>query len=176
MVGAEAGEDAESEVEGADDNSGRKAHRPGRDAEVGDHPENFGRERGNDVRDEGFEFALSEAVEKEVCGDQIVSSHRSKGESVGVMGLEANCRVESAGLATLAKQMKHGGTGVDGVGMDTGIGSHQGGEETAISIAEDERLLLIQQAREKVQAAAFESMPEGEVFEPAIRTGDEIEV
>lgn len=180
MVGeassAEAGEDTEGEVEGADDDAGREAHRPGWDTEVGDHPEGVKGERWNDTSDERFEFELREAVEKEVGGDQVILSVGSKGESVGVLSLEANCRVEGAGPATLAKQMDHGGAGVDGVGVDTGIGGHQGSEETAISIAEDERPLLMEQAREKVQAAAFESTAEGEVFEPTIRTGDEIEV
>jgi hypothetical protein len=49
-------------------------------------------------------------------------------------------------------------------------------EEAAVSIAKDESLFLLEEVREIVEAAAFEEAAEGEVFEPAIGAGDEIEV
>jgi hypothetical protein len=49
-------------------------------------------------------------------------------------------------------------------------------EEAAVAVAEDEGSLLVEHSREVVKAAAFESSSEGEVFEPAIRVGDVIEV
>ncbi len=64
--GAEAGEDAEGEVEAADEEDGGETHRAGGDAEVGDEPEGVGSEVGGESGDEGVEFGLSETVEEEV--------------------------------------------------------------------------------------------------------------
>ena len=71
--GAEAGEDAEGQVEAADDGAGREAHWSGGDAEVGDEPESVGLEGWGEAMDEGFEVGLGEAVEKEVGDDEVVS-------------------------------------------------------------------------------------------------------
>ena len=70
--GAEAGEDAEGEVEAADEEVGGEAHGAGGDAEVGDEPEGSGSEGGGDAGDEGVEFGLGEAVEEEVGDDEVV--------------------------------------------------------------------------------------------------------
>ena len=70
--GAETGEDAEGEVESADEELLRGGAWAGGDAEVGDEPEGSGSERGGDAGDEGVEFGLGEAVEEEVGDDEVV--------------------------------------------------------------------------------------------------------
>ncbi len=72
--GAEAGEEAEGEIEGADEEFGWKMHGAGGNAEVGDEPEGAGGEVGCDAGDEGVEFGLGEAVEEEVGDDEIVGA------------------------------------------------------------------------------------------------------
>ena len=67
--GAEAGEEAEGEIEGPDEEFCWNTHGAGGDAEVGDEPEGFGSEGGLDAGDEGIELALGEAVEEEVSDD-----------------------------------------------------------------------------------------------------------
>ena len=68
---AQAGEDAEGEVEAADE---ERAGSPGAggNAEVGDEPEGVGGEVGCDAGGEGFELGLGEAVEEEVGDDEVV--------------------------------------------------------------------------------------------------------
>ena len=71
--GAEAGEDAEGEVEAADEELCGETHEAGGDAEVGDEPEGAGSEVWGDAGDEGVEFGLGEAVEEEVGDDEVVA-------------------------------------------------------------------------------------------------------
>ncbi len=70
--GAQAGDDAEGEVEAADEELRGQAHGAGGNAEVGDEPECSGSEGGDDAGDEGVEFGLGEAVEEEVGDDEVV--------------------------------------------------------------------------------------------------------
>ena len=72
--------------------------------------------------------------------------------------------------------MEHGCACIDGVGVEREVGVEELGEETTVSVAEDERVLPIEQRGDEVRSAALEGGAEGEVFEPAIGAGDEIEV
>jgi hypothetical protein len=72
--------------------------------------------------------------------------------------------------------VEHGGAGVYGVGLKVGIGGHESGEEAAVSVAEDEGLLLLEETREEVQTATLKGATQGEVLEPAVGAGYEIEV
>ncbi len=72
--------------------------------------------------------------------------------------------------------MKHGGAGVDCVGVEVRVLREELSEESTVSVAEDQGAATIEQLREIVSAAVFECFAEGEVFEPAIRFGDEVEV
>lgn len=86
---AEAGDDAEAEVEGSDDNSGGEAHSSEWDAEVGDEPERSGVESWDDTGNEGFEIGLGEAVEEEVGHDEVVGASGCEGKRGDVVGLQA---------------------------------------------------------------------------------------
>jgi hypothetical protein len=172
-VGAEAGEDAEGKVEAADVGSGDEVHEAGGwNAEVGDEPEGSRGEVRGDVSDEGFEFGLGEAIEKEVGDDEVVLLCWVKSEGVAVVGLEAS----SVKGAALAEEMEHGGAGVDSVGLEVGVLREETGEEAAVAVAEDEGGFLMGEGGEVVEAGSLESGAEGEVFEPAIRAGYGVEV
>ena len=69
LGGAEASEDAEGEVEAADDEFGGEMHGAAGNAEVGDDPASPGRERVSDAGNESVELGLGETVEEEVSDD-----------------------------------------------------------------------------------------------------------
>jgi hypothetical protein len=69
---AETGEEAEGEVEAADEEFCGETHGAGGNAEVGDEPEGSRCEGRSDAGDESVEFGLGEAVEEEVGNDEIV--------------------------------------------------------------------------------------------------------
>jgi len=90
MGGAETGQDAECEIERADDELCREAHGAAGDAEVRGKPKGSGCEGGGDTSDECFEFGLGETVEEEMGDDEIVGfCIDRKGEGAGLLGLEA---------------------------------------------------------------------------------------
>ncbi len=94
--GAEAGENAEAEIESTDDYFRREAHQAGWDAEIGDKPERSRGQGWDDAGDKSFQIGLSEAVEKEVGYDEIVRASGCEGKRADVVGLEAR------GCATFA--------------------------------------------------------------------------
>ncbi len=59
------------------------------------------------------------------------------------MGAEALGAVGRCGFAALAKELEHGGAGVDGVGVEVRVVGEELGEEAAVSVAEDESALLL---------------------------------
>ena len=75
-----------------------------------------------------------------------------------------------------AKEFEHGSAGVDCVGVEVRIGAEKPSQKAAVSIAEDEGAFLLEELGEEVDAALFEGAAEGEVFEPAVGAGYEIEV
>jgi hypothetical protein len=50
------------------------------------------------------------------------------------------------------------------------------GQKAAVSVAEDEGLLLMEKAGKIMDAAALKRWTEGEVFEPSVRAGYQVEV
>jgi hypothetical protein len=152
LSGVETGEDAEGKIEGSDDGTGGEAHGTGRDMEVGDKPESFVGKGGSDAGDEGFEFGLSETVEKKMGDDEIVGAGGREGEGAGVVGLEA----VGVGFATFTEEMEHGRAGVYGVSVDLRIGGHKDGKEAAVSVSDHQGSFLLEETREEAQAAALE--------------------
>jgi len=96
---AETGEDAEGEVEAADEELCRDTHGAGGDAEVGDEPEGSWGESGSNASDELVEFGLGEAVEEEVGDDEVVLLFERK-----VMALARWVRRRTAALGVAASQ------------------------------------------------------------------------
>jgi hypothetical protein len=174
--GAEAGEEAEGHVEGADEESGGETHWAGGYSEVGDEPGGFRDERGSDAVDEGVEIGLGEAVEEEVGDDEIVRAFEGCGEDVGVVGAEADVYVWSGGFAALPEEFEHGGAGVYGISVDVLVVCKELGEETTVSIAYDQCAAVVEELWEVVEAAVLEGFAEGKVFEPAIGTSYRVEV
>lgn len=172
MSRAETGEDAEGKVKGSDDGSGREAHGTGRDVKVGDEPEGTRCEGRGDSGDEGFEIGLGKTVEKEVGHDEIVGTGWSEGEGIGVVCVEAS----GAGLATLAEETEHRSAGVYRIGVKMSIDCKELGEEASISVTENQGSVLLEEMGEEVKATTFQGAPEGEVFEPAVRAGYEVEI
>jgi hypothetical protein len=119
---------------------------------------------------------LGEAVEEEVGDGEIVRAFEMESECAVVVGAETSSGVGSCCLATLAQELKHDGAGVDGIGVEMRIVFEELGEETAVSVAQDQGVAAIEEIREVVIAAVFEGTAEREVFEPAIRFSDVVEV
>jgi hypothetical protein len=176
VSGTEAGKEAEGKVEGADEEPGGKAHWPGRNAEVGDEPESSGCEGGSDAGDEGVEVGLGEAVEEEVCDDEIVGAFGREGEGVGVMSAEASGCVGSCFSTSFAQELEHGGADVDCVGAEMLVLLEELGEEAAVAIAKDQCVVAVDELWEIVIAAMFQRWTECEVFKPSIRAGYQVEV
>jgi hypothetical protein len=109
-----------------------------------------------DVVDECVEFGLSEAVEKEVSDDEIIGVLGREGKGVGLVGTQAGFCVRSCLFAAFAEESKHRGADVDCVGLEMGVFGEELGEEAAVSVAQDECSVAIEELREVVVAAIFE--------------------
>src|SRR5579871_3410943 len=138
-------------------------HGAGRDAEVGEKPEGSGGEGGRDSGDEGVEFGLGEAVEEEMGDDEVVFlwGGRGEGEGVCLISVEACGCGGGCCFAALTEELKHGGTGVYGVGLEGGVLGEESGEEAAVAVSKGEGVLLAGEGGEGVEAGAFEGVAEG---------------
>lgn len=174
--GAESGEEAEGEVEEPNESVGGEAERAGWDAEVGEEPEGAGCEVGDETGGELIELRLGEAIEKEVGDDEVVEAVGLEGDGVGRVGLEARFGGGGGGAGSMAEEVEHGGTEIDGVGVKAWIAGEEVGEEAAVAVAKDEDAAGVQEPGEEVEAATFERSAEGEVFEPVIGASDVVEV
>jgi len=177
-VDAEPGEDAEDEVEAADEQARGETHRAAGDAEVGDEPEGAGCEPERCFGDEFFELRLGEAVEEEVGDDKVVSRGRGDGEiaeGICVAGLQAEAGVSGRLFAAATEESEHGGAAVDGIRGECAVLGKERGEEAAVAVAKDEGAGAAGEAGKEVKTAVFESAAEGEVFEPAVGAGDTVE-
>jgi hypothetical protein len=135
--GAETGEEAEGEVEGADEELCGETHGARWDAEVGDQPEGSGMQVLCDAGDESVELGLGEAVEEEVGDDEVVGTFQRVDECVGVVRAQAKSGVGRCCFATLAEELEHGGAGVDCVGVELGVVLEELGEEATVTVAQD---------------------------------------
>ena len=74
------------------------------------------------------------------------------------------------------EETEHGGAAVDRVGVETGVGGEQAGEEAAVAVTENQGGAAVGELGEEVIPTASERGAEGEVFEPAVGAGDEVKV
>jgi hypothetical protein len=156
---AQAGEEMEGKIEAADEKSCGVSHGAWGNAEVGDEPERAMTSDFCDSVNEGIEFGLGEAVEEEVSDDEIAGILEREGKGVGLVGTQPAFRVRHCCLAAFAKELKHGGAGVDCVGLEVRILGEKSGEEATVSVAYDECAVAIEELWEVVVAAVFESPP-----------------
>ena len=172
----EAGEPTEGEIERPHDEAGRQAKWAGGwDAEVGDNPKGSGGEARADGGDELGQIPFGEAVEKEVCGDEIEGGlgwAGERGEGVGVVGGEP---VGGKGAA-MGEEMEHDAAGIDGGSVEAGVDAKESGEESAVAVAEDEGVASLCKGGEMGGPGAREGAAEGEAFEEVIGAGDAVEV
>jgi hypothetical protein len=175
FCGAEAGEDAEGEIEAADEDLRRESQEAGGEVEVGDEPEGLRGESWRDAVDKGFEVGLGEAVQEEVGDDEVVWAVERAGERAGLVRGEACRYVGGESVRALTEEAQHGGAGVDCLGAEVRVLPEEFGEEAAVSIADDQGSLLLEEIGEEAKAAVFEGAAQSEVFEPAIGSCDEIE-
>jgi hypothetical protein len=150
--GAQAGDDAKGEVERANEHARGKTHAARWDAEVGDKPKSFCRERRSNKGDEIFEIRLGEAIEEEVSNDKVVGSVRREGERAAVV----RSQPRGTAPATLPQELKHGSAGVYSVDVDARVRGHEGCEKATISVSDGESSLLIKQSGKEMQAAALQ--------------------
>ncbi|WP_433970074.1 hypothetical protein [Tunturiibacter gelidiferens] len=61
----------------------------------------------------------------------------------------------------MAEELQHGGAGIHCIGVEGGVLLEEFGQETAVSVAEDEGLFLFQEMGKEVKAAVFEGAAEG---------------
>jgi hypothetical protein len=120
--------------------------------------------------DQGVELTLGEAVEEEVCGDEVGVCRGGVFEGAVVVG------AKPSGGAACAKEAQHGGAGIYGVCLDFPIRREKTGEEATIAVTEDQGMFAIEQKRNEVGATALQYGTEGEVLEPAVGPGDWVEV
>ena len=173
---AETCEEAEGEVKRADVGSSERA--PGlapRDGEVGEDPKAAGGDAGGEVLSEGVEVVWVEAVEEKVGNDEVSLTEIQAGGEARGGGLEG---LEAGGGegAALAKEVEHGGAGVDCEDVEVRGAAEELGEETAVAIAQDEGVGDGGELGEEVLAGAGEERAEKEVFGPAVEAGDGVEV
>jgi hypothetical protein len=174
--GAKAGEEAEGEIQAADEEFCGETHGAGGNAEVGDKPEGSRTQVFCGAGDKGIEFRLGEAVEEEVGDYQVVVTFERVDECVGVVRAEAKGGVGRCCLAALAEEPEHGSAGVDCVAVELGVVLEELGEEATVTVAQDQGMATVKKLWEIVSAGVFQCIAEGEVFEPAIGTGYEVEV
>jgi hypothetical protein len=89
---------------------------------------------------------------------------------------EAKGGVRRCCLAALAEEPEHGSAGVDCVAVELGVVLEELGEEATVTVAQDQGMATVKKLWEIVSAGVFQCIAEGEVFEPAIGTGYEVEV
>ena len=170
---AQAGEEAEGQVERADVEGGEGADDGSlRNGEVGEEPEGAGSGLGGEVLGEAGEFGLGEAVEEEMSNDEVGIGRRSDREGGGLEGADA----VQEGLAAPAEQLKHGGAGIDGQGTEVGPAIKEPGEETAVPVTEDKGLVAGREIGEKMSAGALQERAECKVFGEAIDAGYGVEI
>jgi hypothetical protein len=134
----EAGEDAEAEVEAANESSGGEARASSGDMEVG--------EVRADAGGEGIEVRLRETVEEEVGDDEVVRAGGYECAGVGDVRAEARtcCGVGAGGSA--GEEREHRGAEVDGVGFELGVRGEESRGEAAIAVAEEESAAAVCEA------------------------------
>lgn len=153
----ETGEQAEGSVEEGDRGAGEDCLEgfAGGNLKFRDEPERAGGKRGLNAREQRLDLRIGEAIEKKVGDDEVVrAGGRMEGASVGVGGGEAVLRTLKSDAA--GEEAQHGGAGVDGVGMQEGMGGEEAREEAAVAVAEDESAAGIGECGEKEEAAALE--------------------
>ena len=133
-----------------------------------------------DAGDEEIDVGLREAVEEEVRDDEVWFSFGigwdfnlecgalERGETSGGVGDGAQ--------AAAAKFVEHGGAGVGGDSGALRVAEEELLEETAVAVAEDERVARVVELIEEERAGALQQRAEGEVLAPAVDRGDAIEV
>lgn len=126
--------------------------------------------------DEAFEFSLGEAVQEKMGDDEIVCDGGLEGAGVLPVGTEARTDCPRGGQGAVAEQVQHGAASVDGIDLHCGVVAQQLGEETAVSVAKDESVVVAEEMGQEVEASALQERTEGEVFKPAIGAGDTVEV
>ena len=72
-----------------------------------------------------------------------------------MVSAEARVGVRGCGFAALAEETKHGSAGVDCVGMEMRVVGEKLGEEAAVSVAQDQRAVSVEEMCEVVETAIF---------------------
>src|ERR1700731_2543185 len=76
----------------------------------------------------------------------------------------------------LSQGLQHGRTNVDGVDANVGISREKTRGEAAIAIAKNQSAAATRELGKKMRATALKRGAEGEVFEPAVRPREAVEI
>ena len=79
------------------------------------------------------------------------------------------------GVSSAGDECEHCGAEIDGVGFEVGVRGEEACGEAAVSVTEDEGAAGAGECGQEVAAAAAEGAAEGQVLEPAVGLGDDIE-
>jgi len=168
------GKQSEGAIERGDDGTGyQAAEESRRDGEFRYQPECGRGSVGPKSLRQGADFRGGEAVEEEVSGDE-VAGRRGWLPGAGVCMVGTDAGSERAGAAN--EGAEHSRACINGVDADERVGTQQASSKAAVAVPEDHRLAAMGKISEKGESAAREQGTEGEVFHPAIGTGEEIEV
>ncbi len=172
----EPGEQTEDGVKGRDDALGETSlnHARTRHLEFRDEPSGSGYELRPQAGDEAVGFGLGQAVEKEVRDDEVVAGGwRAKDARIGTGCGQA---VQVALFCdAFAEQVEHRRRSVDGISPQIGRGGEQAGQETAISIAEDQSAASGEERGNVMESAALQQRAEGEILHGAVEASDAVE-
>src|SRR5690349_6644787 len=79
-------------------------------------------------------------------------------------------------MGTAREKREHRRTQVHGVRLEVRVGGEEARGESAIAVAEDKSTAAVGEGRQEVIAATSQGGAEGEVLEPVVGRGDEVEV
>lgn len=171
---AKPGEDAKCEVQKPNQQIRGNAHSTRRNGEVSYDPEGSRSKEGRNLSGDLIDFRLYEAVEEEVGDDEVILDFRGRGKKDQGVGLV--CAQDGIRRAVVSKKFEHDTAGIDSVGLQRGILSEEACKEAAVAVAKYQRGSAIAKFWEEVKSGPLERASESHVLEPAVGTGDEIEV
>ena len=135
---------------------------------------NVGTKVGGKPLGQGRDFLRGQAVEEEVCGDQIVCSVGA-GLPVTEIGRFVG-KSAPIGSGRSFERTEHPGTDVDSVDRNPSVRAEQGAGKTPVPVAQDKRAAAVLELRQVMDAGLLEDGAEGEVFEPAVGTSQAVEI
>ena len=140
----------------------------------GNQPSGVWRDMGANPEYQVGRFCRAEAIKKEMRHDQVVVA-KTRREASGIRAKCSHTRLRALPRCSRLEQAQHGRAGIDGVDLHGLIAVEQARCETAVAVADDQRLPRKCQRRQMDEAASLEHRAEGEILHWPIYARDTIE-